>query len=129
MYVLQTLFFVSMVKFVALKKQSKPTSSTSNINNNCPTIPSSNYRSIFQGHNNYDEEIKLMIHYLINHLLNGPFDAVCDVVREYVLFKCLFSALKPQEDPKRIHLKFINDSTSPLTKAEFLDAINLSVPA
>lgn len=74
-----------MAKSGASQKQSKPTGSTSTIKNIGPTIASSHYREIFQDHDHYEEAIKLMIHNLPKHPLNGPFDVVCDVINQSTL--------------------------------------------
>ncbi|CAH1412948.1 unnamed protein product [Lactuca virosa] len=122
-----------MVKSGISKKISKasasenPTGSDSATRNQMPSIASSNFRAVFEDHSSYNAPIKLMIKFLNNHPLFGPFDAFTDVVPLSALFKCAFSAYRPLENPQEVHLNLVNVSLVILNKEKFLNAINLLV--
>ena len=115
------------------KKQSKascswrPTSSDLTNRNQPPSIASSNFRVVFEDHPSYNEEIPLMINFLISHPLFGAFNSFNDVVPIPTLFKCAFSAFRPNSNPQEVYLNLIGNSLVILSKAKFLDAINLCV--
>ena len=116
-----------MVKSGVSKKQSKASGSVNLTGSDPPTIASSNFIAIFEEHPSYNAPTKLIIKYLKNHLLFGPFDAFTDVIPLSTLYKCAFSAYCPIDNPQEVHLNLINDSLVILTKEKFLNAINLLV--
>ncbi|XP_052621215.1 uncharacterized protein LOC111897072 [Lactuca sativa] len=123
----------TMVKSGISKKHSKasgsanPTGSDSASRHPMPTIASSNFRVVFEEHSFYNALTKLMIKFLSNHPLFGPFDSFTDVVPLSTLFKCAFSVYRSLENPQEVHLNLVNDSLVMLTKEKFLTAINLLV--
>ena len=122
-----------MVKSGISKKHSKtfvsvnPTGSDSASRNQIPTIASSNFRAVFNVHSFYNDSIKLMIKFLPNHLLFGPFDAFTDVFPLSTLYECAFSAYRPLNNLQEVPSHQLNDSLVILTKEKFLNAINLLV--
>ena len=97
-----------MAKSGASKKQSKASGSMNPTGSDSPTLASSNFRAVFDP--SYNAPTKLMIKFLKNHILFGPFDAFTDVIPVSTLFKCAFSAYRPLENPQEVHLNLINDS-------------------
>ena len=116
-----------MVKSGVSKKQSKASGSVNPTGSDSPSIASSNFRAVFEDHPSYNAPIKLMIKFLKNHPLFGPFDAFTDVVPVSTLFNNAFSAYRPLENPQEVHLNLINGSLVILSKEKFLTAINLLV--
>lgn len=99
-----------MVKFVLSKKQSKatgstkPTRSKSIIKDLTPSIATCNDKGIFEDHNSYNNEIKIMLKFLPSHPLFGAFSSFTKAVPLAVLFKCAFSAFRPNDKPQEVHL-------------------------
>ncbi|KAL7615706.1 hypothetical protein Lser_V15G03411 [Lactuca serriola] len=116
-----------MVKSNVSKKPTKPSGSRSSNPTYSPTIASSNFRAIFDDHSLYNAPLKLMIKFLQNHPLYGPFDAFTDVVPLSTLFKCAFSAYRPLNNLQEVHLNLVDDSLVILSKEKFLNIINLLI--
>ena len=117
----------TMVKSRVSKKQSKAYGSVNPTGSDSPSITSSNFRAVFEDHPSYNAPIKLMIKFLKNHPLFGPFDAFTEIVPISTLFKCAFSAYRPLQNPQEVHLNLVNDALVILTKEKFLRSINLPV--
>ena len=121
-----------MVKSGISKKQSKesgsarPTGSESIINDQTPSIASSNFKAIFEDHLSYNEAVKLL-KFLSSHPLFGAFDSFTEAVPFFVLFKCAFSVFRPSHNLQEFHLNLVDDYMVMLTKETFLNAINLRV--
>ncbi|KAL7616497.1 hypothetical protein Lser_V15G02343 [Lactuca serriola] len=90
-----------MVKSGVSKKQSKASGSVNPTGSDSPTIASSNFRVIFEEQPSYNAPKKLIIKFLKNYPLFGPFDAFTDVVPISTLYKCAFSAYHPIDNPKK----------------------------
>ena len=122
-----------MVKSGISKKQAKasssaqPAGSDSATRNQSPSIALSNFRAIFDDRSSYNEYIRLMIQFIKNHPLAGPFDSFTDVVPISTLFKCDFSTFHHLKNLQEVHLNLVDDSLVILTKDNFLNAINLLV--
>lgn len=93
-----------------------------------PTISLSNYRGMFQDHDLYDEPIKIMNKFMDKHLLLNAFNSVADIVSLSLVFKCVFYAYRPRDDPKILNFILADDTMVMLSKAKFLSSINLRVP-
>lgn len=90
-----------------------------------PTIMYSNYHGVFNDSDKYDASIKLMLWFQKKHILFGQFDAFTDVILISIMFKCVFSAYRPEEQHDQVKFQLTNDSTESLTKNKFIPAINL----
>lgn len=122
-----------MVKSGISKKQSKtsayvqPTGSDSDTRNQSPSFASNNFRAVFDDHPFYNESIRIIINFISNHPLFGPFDSFTDVVPLSTLLKCAFSAYRPLNKLQEVHLNLVDNSLLILNKDKFLTAINLLV--
>ena len=123
----------NMLKSGFSKKQSKacrsacPTGSETTSKDHTPSIASSNFRAIFEDHPSYSEALRLMIKFLLKHPLYGAFNSFTEVVPLPTLFKCAFTVCRPSQNLQEIYLNLVDDSLVVLTKAKFLEAINLQV--